>query len=151
MRRIAFPCAVALLLASGADAKTLYKCVSRNGVSYQQTPCPAAARTVRTIETTPEPSPTPAELAALDRKARQDRAESAFLSHLAGTDRLATVQRGYAPKNLRRRADNQSRNESACQSAKATRERTLRRVGLDRTIDLLRRLDDHAEQACGRR
>src|SRR4249919_3995078 len=134
MRRIAFPCAIALLFASGADAKTLYKCVSRDGVSYQQTPCRTAARTVRTIETTPEPPPTPAELAALDRKARQDRAESALLSHLAGTDRLATVQRGSAPSNLRRHAGNRSRNDTACQAAKVKREHTLQRVGLDRTI-----------------
>ena len=150
MRQIAFAGAVVLLFASAADAKTLYKCMSRVGVSYQQTPCLPAARTVLTIETAPEPAPTAAELTQRDRKARQDRAESEFLSHLAGTDRLATVQRGSAPKNLRQHAGSRSRNDTACQAAKVNREHTLQRVGLDRNIDLLRRLDNDVEQSCGR-
>jgi hypothetical protein len=156
MRRIAFACAVALQFHSAADAQTLYKCVARASVSYQQTPCPTATRTVRTIETTPERPPTAAERAARDRKARQDRAESAFLSHVAGTDRLAVIERGCASRGvptraLRRRARNHIGNGTACEAAKANRERTLRRVGFERNIDLLRRLDAEVAEACGPR
>ena len=41
-----------------------------------------------------------------------------------------------------------SGNSRACVSAKATRTRTLERVGLKRTFDLLRRLDDAVHSAC---
>lgn len=151
MRRIAFACVLALQFASAADAQTLYKCISRAGVSYQQTPCPPAARTARAIETTPEPPPTAAELAARDKKARQDRAESTYLAHMAATDRIAAIDRGSASRSMRRRASSRSRSETACQTAKAKREHTLQRVGLDRTIDLLRRLDGDVAEACARR
>jgi hypothetical protein len=70
---------------------------------------------------------------------------------MAGTDRLAIVQQGSAPRNLRRRAGNHSQDEIACQAATAKREDTLQRVGLNRNIDLLRRLDDELERACRRR
>jgi len=151
MRRIAFACALALQFASAADAQMLYKCISRAGVSYQQTPCPTAARTVRTFETTPELPPTAAEVTARGKKARQDRAESTYLAHMAGTDRLAAIDRGYASRSSSRRPSNHSRKETACQGAKAKREHTLQRVGLDRNIDLLRRLDEDVAEACASR
>lgn len=153
MRRIAFAfaCAVALQLASAADAQTLYKCIVRASVSYQQTPCPTAARTVRTIETTPEPRPTAAELATWDRKARQDRAESTFLAHMAGTDRLAASSQGSSSGRSRRQGSNHGQIDSACQGAKSKREHTLQRVGLDRTVALLRQLDEDVAEACARR
>jgi hypothetical protein len=144
MRRIAFVVFVSTL-AGAAHAGTIYKCVSRAGVSYQQAPCPASTRTARTIEATPEPSPTAADLAEREKKAQRDRAESAYLSHLAGTDQRAAY-RGTA----RRRGD-ADQGQAACRSAEANRDRTLQRVGLKRTFDLLRKLDEQVAQACRRR
>lgn len=37
---------------------------------------------------------------------------------------------------------------SACEAAKANRDRTLERVGLKRTFDLLSRLDEQVRNAC---
>jgi hypothetical protein len=100
MRRIAV--VVALLSLTSLShietvrAQTLYKCVSAKGTSYQQIPCPRSARLVRTMETVPEPPPTAAQLAEQALKAGRDREESAFLSHLAGTDQVRSSYRsGY--------------------------------------------------------
>jgi hypothetical protein len=136
---------VVLLLAGAADAQTLYKCVSKEMVSYQQTPCPPSARTVRSIQTAPEPPPTATQLAEQRRKAQQDRAESAFLSHLAGTDQPRSAR--VSPRRIAARDPR----KSACDAAKKSREHTLRAVGLDRSLDLLRRLDDEVAEACLRR
>lgn len=151
MRRIAIATCVALALQWGpADAQTLYKCASRTGNSYQQSPCAAASRTVETMVTVPEPRPSAAQLAERSRKAEQDRAESAFLSRLAGTDQATMSYR--APRYARastRVSLRTSRNDD-CKVAKAMRKATLKAVGLDRNFDLLRRLDDAVSDACGR-
>jgi hypothetical protein len=146
MRRIAM--VVALLLAGAAHGQTLYKCVSRDLTSYQQTPCPRSARTVRSIHTVPEPPPTSAERVQQRQKAQDDRAESAFLSHLAGTD-----QWGSRRTSVNRSAGRRTRHDrfkDACDTATKHRERTLHKVGLDRGLDLSRRLDDEVAEACRR-
>jgi hypothetical protein len=143
MRRIA---TLAVLLFAGAgNAQTLYKCVSRDMTSYQQTPCPATARTVRSIHTVPEPPPTPAQRAEQRRKAQHGRAESAFLSHLAGTDQFRSTSASVRRTNRTNRRDKQ---EAACEAAQRSRERTLQAVGLRRNLDLLRKLDDNVADAC---
>jgi hypothetical protein len=145
MRRIAM---AMLLLASTAHAQTLYKCVSKGVTSYQQTPCPLGSWTVRSFQTVPEPPPTPAQRAEQRRQAQQDRVESAFLSHLAGTDqpRSPRVSRDRSPSRMA----TGDKPKGACDSAKRSREHTLRAVGLDRNIDLSRRLDDDVAEACRR-
>lgn len=145
MRRIAM---AILLLAGTAHAQTLYKCVSRDVTSYQQTPCPPMSRTVRSFQTVPEPPPTPAQRAEQRRQAQQDRAESAFLSHLAGTDqpRSRRESRGRSSSRMATVA----KPKDACGYARRNREYTLRVVGLNRGIDLSRRLDDDVAEACRR-
>lgn len=144
--------AMALVLAGAAPAQTLYQCRSNAMTSYQQTPCPHAARTVRTIETTPEAPPTAAQLAAQAWKSRQDRADSAYLSHLAGTDQpLRTRFSATRYGNAWSRSTQGDPRRDACKAAKASRESMLRAIGLNRTIDLLRRLDDEVGYACQRR
>ena len=152
MRRIVVTtaCILALLQVSAADAQTLYKCASKAGNSYQQLPCAGSARTVSAMDVAPEPPPTASQLAVRARKAEQDRAESAFLSHLAGTDQPAF---GYRGTRYRRSSTEQVRRNAhsdACGLAKATRTATLQAVGLGRTYDLLRRLDDAVANACSR-
>lgn len=156
MRWIAF--AAALLLTGAADAQTLYKCVSGNSTSYQQQPCPRTARLVRSIETMPEPSPTASQLAEQARKAKMDREESAFLSHLAGTDQARSA---YGPSRSRSSGYGASGNRSAnrvlaqrdpqrdgCSAARVARDNALHAAGLSRTFDLLRQLDDSVARAC---
>lgn len=145
MRRIAF--AGVLLFTSAAGAQTLYKCVAHGSVSYQQRPCPTAARTVRTIEFSPEAPPSAAVLAAREIKARQDRTESQFL---ARPDGFLAIRRGAGSRSRERRGIDRRRNETACPTAKTKRERTLGRVGFDRNIDLLRKLDEDVADACRR-
>lgn len=162
MRRIAI--AAALLIAGAADAQTLYKCVSGHGTSYQQTPCPPTARLVRSMETTPEPPPTAAQLAEQSRKVRLGREESAFLSHLAGTDQTRIAYRssrnrssGYGASGYRSSARTLTRGDppyaqyDGCTAAKAAREKELRAASLNRSFDLLRKLDDSVAEACKRR
>jgi hypothetical protein len=164
MRWIAI--AASLLLAGAADAQTLYKCVSGKSTSYQQAPCPRTARLVRSIETTPEPPLTAMQLAEQARKAKMDREESAFLSHLAGTDQTRTAYRssrnrssgygssGYGSSGSRsanRFLAQRDPQRDGCSAAKVARDYALHAAGLGRTFELLRRLDDDVAEACKRR
>lgn len=101
MRRLALGF-IAVLGIGAASAQTLYQCTSRAGNSYQQAPCAASTRLVRTLETQPDPPPTAEALAARARKTAEDRAESAFLSHAAGTDRWPSNYASRRGAGLRR-------------------------------------------------
>ena len=149
MRRIVIAACVAAAFQSGAaHAQTLYKCASRTGHSYQQSPCVGASRTLDTMVTVPEPPPSAAQLAQRARKAELDRTESAFLSHLAGTDQMPSSYRGSRYARSAARIERNPGNDE-CRLARATRKTTLRTVGFNRTFDLLRRLDDEVRTACG--
>jgi hypothetical protein len=145
MRRIA---PLVMLLASGtAGAQTLYKCVSASVTSYQQAPCPRLARTARMFDVSPEPPLTAAERADQAGRLDQARIESAFLSHMAGTDRMDAGIR--TPRRRMPRAGSRTgRAVDRCDAAKATRATVLRSIGLGRTIDLLRKLDADVADAC---
>ncbi len=145
MRRIAL--LVALLASGTAGAQTLYKCVSASATSYQQAPCPRSSRTARMFDVDPEPPLTAAERADDAARREQARIEWAFLSHMAGTDQMDTGMRS----SRRRRPRAASRSVERCDAAKATRAAVLRSIGLARTIDVLRKLDDDVSQACGER
>lgn len=148
MRRIvAIACIAAAFQPAAANAQTLYKCASRTGNSYQQSPCAPSTRTVESMVTAPEPPPSAAELAQRQRKAEQDRAESAFLSHLAGTDQMPMSYRTGRYPGSRRVTRRDSRNDD-CKLAKAARKAALQSVGMSRTYDLLRRLDEQVSTAC---
>ena len=165
MRRIAVVVALfSISTLSHVDtvrAQTLYKCVSTNGTSYQQIPCPRSARLVRTMETVPDAPPTVAQLAEQAMKAQRDREESAFLSRLAGTDQVQSGYRsGYRSANARssghrfageRYSSNtrpQRDAQDACAEAKRSRDNAIRSAGLNRTFDLLRQLDVSVSDAC---
>ena len=122
-----------------AHDQTLRKCVTRGGaVSFQNAPCPAGTTTGWVRTTTPEY--VSAETLRRQRAEAQRRdADARFLSRLAGTDRLtprhAPVQR-HDPR------------VAACEAAKRHRDATLRQVGLKRTFNLLRALDEQVYRAC---
>lgn len=140
-------CLAAAFQITGSQAQTLYKCASRAGNSYQQSPCAASSRMVESMVTVPEPPPSAAQTAQRLRKAEQDRAESAFLSHLAGTDQMASTSRAPRYERSSGVARRATRSDE-CKLAKATRKATLQAVGLSRTYELLRRLDEDVSNAC---
>lgn len=125
MRRIGAACL--LLLASSTQAATFYKCVDRNGqASYQSQPCSPLASTAWSRPYQPEP-PTP-------RSRGLERAPPA-----ARTNRIASPR--MSVRAVRPPPD-------PCTIAKTRRERVLAKVGLKRTFDLLRQLDDEVYEAC---
>lgn len=131
--------------ASGQHAGELRKCVSRAGsVSFQQEPCAEGSRQVASRSYVPVPAPTVDQLRARATREQAARAESAELSRRAGTSG------GYRAANgsgtLHRVA--MARDDDACQRARLHRERTLKAVGLKRTYDLLRALNDEVARAC---
>ena len=136
---------VLLCLTGVAQAQTLYHCRAHDVSSYQQSPCPASSRMVRSIETIPEPAPTESQQRAHIQQAEQDRAESAFLSHSAGTD-AGSANRPQRPRKVTRRVPQRS----ACQEARTARNAALEAAGLNRTYDMLHNLDQSVAEACRR-
>lgn len=131
-----------LVLCVDAPAQMVHKCVGRDGTaSYQSQPCTRDAREVRTYEAAPEPPPTAEQLRTLEQRRARERAESAFLSRRAGTDRHA-VERSRIVR------ERPAQSATACEAAKAARQQTLDVVGLKRNYELLSRLDANVRAAC---
>lgn len=124
-----------------ANAQQVYKCVSGSEVSYQSAACNGTQKIVRQWEATPEPEPTADEPRQRQLKSQRDHAESAQLGRAAGTYRTRSTS---SQRNSRSRKSSMS----PCDNAKARREAKLRSVGLKRTFDLLRKLDDAVNEAC---
>ncbi|MBJ6980568.1 hypothetical protein [Luteimonas sp. MC1572] len=122
-----------------AWAQTVQKCTGRDGhVTFTSGACPDGQRQAASYDATPEVM-TAERAAELERRRRQDDANSRYLESL--TPRGGRSTSGYWPS----RSDGR---RSGCDAAKARREDTLRRVGLKRTHDLLRKLDDQVYEAC---
>lgn len=131
--------------AAGQQAGELRKCVSAGGaVSFQQQPCPAGSRQASSRSYVAEPAPTAAQIRARAAREQAARAESAELSRRAGTPGPYRAQHGAAM--LHRVAI--AKDDAACQRARRQRDETLERVGLKRTYDLLRALNDEVARAC---
>ncbi|GAB3094284.1 DUF4124 domain-containing protein [Lysobacter terrae] len=117
---------VMLLLISGvAHADTMYRCVDKSGgVAYQDHPCGSEATQTRTVEFTPERVPVyrPPKQSASTRVSHRGAASGAHVP--------------IEPSS------------TACESAKARREKALRKAGLKRTYRLLQQLDEDVRSAC---
>lgn len=123
----------------------LRKCVSPGGVvSFQQQPCAAGSRQTFSRPYVAEPPPTVEQLRARAAREQAARAESAELSRRAGTSRQYRAPTGTG--TLHRVA--MAKDDAACQRARRHRDATLERVGLKRTYDLLRSLNDEVARAC---
>ena len=129
------------LAASTASAQQVYKCVRGSEVSYQSAACDANQKVARQWDATPEPGPTADELRQRQLKNQLGQAESARLSRAAGRDRARSAGNRATPAGRKPRI-------SRCDAAKARREAKLKSVGLKRTFDLLRKLDDAVNEAC---
>ena len=131
-----------LMLASAAHAQQVHKCVDRSGnTSYQSAPCSHAQTTARTWEAAPDPVPENAPAPAP--------APAASQRKLARSPHAATS----SPRKTGRSTGaaipvENSGNSRACATAKAKRTRTLERVGLKRSFELLSKLDEAVRSAC---
>lgn len=120
-------------------AQSIHKCVARSGqVSYQSRPCAADARTEWARDAAPEPSPSAERRSAMRKEKARRAVESDYLARLAG-------QRRGRPAG---HAISTSHDPDACEAARRHRDDVLGRVGLERTFELLRRLDDRVARAC---
>ncbi len=137
---------VLVLLSGTARAEMLYKCVGKGGaISYQSRACDPGQRVAQARTYEPESPPSPEQLAARRRKLQRDRAESAYLSNLAGTPRGGATSRASGASIPVRRSS------AACEAAKRQREAALDAAGLGRTYDLLSSLDAMVRMRAGSR
>lgn len=137
--------AVLALATLPASAQQVYKCVDGKNVSYQSTPCAGAQKYAKEWNATPEPPPTNDELWRRYHAKKKGERESAYLRQLAGRENLEGGQtQAYGTPIPAQSASNRY----ACETAKRHREATLKAVGIDRTHDLLRSLDDAVNRAC---
>ena len=128
-----------LMLAFDTHAQQVHKCVDRNGnVAYQSDPCSQVQTTARTWEARPDPVP---DRPSLPVAAQRAPAGNVYLSTKTGRASKGRTTGASIPVE-------NAGNSRACLTAKATRDRTLERVGLKRTFDLLRRLDEAVQRAC---
>lgn len=123
---------LALMCCAGpAAAQTVQTCVGADGhVTLTSAACGAGQRLAASRDAVPEPVPAAAPASAGRR-----------------------ANGGAAPRSVARRGARRAASRSRpavdrCEAARARRERTLQRVGLQRTFDLLRRLDDEVWAAC---
>ena len=124
-----------------AAAQTVRKCLGSDGqLTFTSGACPQGQREAAAYDATPEVLDH-ARADALARRHQQEDADSRYLDSLArGSSRRGASARdaGSGPHGKRDR----------CDAARADREATLRRVGLKRSYDLLRRLDERVYDAC---
>ena len=140
MRSLMF-LAFLLLSPYAAHAQQVHKCVRGKDVSYQSAPCEAAYTLAKQWDATPQPEPSADEIARREAKRKQDAAESAQLRRAAGTERTRASGRSSQRTSI-------SAADARCNAAKDRRAKKLEAVGLKRTFDLLRKLDDAVHSAC---
>lgn len=130
-----------VFIAPTGNAQQVYKCVAGKDVSYQSAPCSQTQKIAKQWDATPEPEPSAEELREREAKRQRDEAESARLRRASNTG-PARVRKSGARASLASTGGNR------CDAAKARREAKLKAVGLKRTFDLLRKLDDAVYDAC---
>jgi hypothetical protein len=136
MRRSMFALLLALCVLP-ASAQSLYKCRdAAGGIVYQSQVC--AGATLRRWEIAElRPPPAATRPVQTTRKARPARSYAA-----RGGSLRAAPRRSAAPRDDR---------HARCLAARAQRETTLARLGLQRRYDDLRRLNDAVSSACNHR
>ena len=132
------------LIVPTSNAQQIHKCVKGREVSYQSAPCDASQSLVKQWDAEPEPERSAAEPDHQQTKRQQDDAESTQTGRTA-RERRARSGSGSGKKSPISAADKR------CNAAKARREAKLISVGLKRTFDLLRKLDDAVHEACKQR
>lgn len=122
-----------LSIALPAQAQQVYKCAKGKDIAYQSRPCDPSQQTVRQWDATPEPVAVVTEPEPATKPARTSARTSKPRSPASSN------------RNVRPRIDPA---DARCNAAKARRDARLKAVGLKRTFDLLRKLDDAVNEAC---
>ena len=125
------------LVAPPGNAQHVYKCAKVRDVSYQSTPCDGTQALVKQWEAAPEPEPSAVESqpSAVESRPRQPKRWRPGANSGASRSGVRTISSISAA-------------DRRCRAAKARREARLISVGLKRTFDLLRKLDDAVHEAC---
>ena len=125
-----------MAIAGSAQAQAIYKCRDANGgLVYQNAPCGASQTTAAVKHyTAARYDPGAAAQLRQTQAAMVQRQQSSY---------VASTQTYGATGDTSR-----SQQRVACAAAKSNRESVLAQVGLSRTYDLLRRLDDSVYEAC---
>lgn len=125
-----------------AQAQTVQKCIDTTGhVTLTSGECADGERLAGMYDAVPEPATVSAAGKAEFRRGQA-----------GASSRSGAAARGVAGSARPARAKARGKlSPDRCQAARDRREQTLRRVGLKRTFDLLRKLDDEVWAACTRR
>lgn len=119
-----------MLMAATAHGQTLYKCVAKGKpTSFQSEPCPPGTKTARAVAAVPERYTPPA-----------------YQPPSQTTAPAQNVVFNNAPVSAQ--YDSRDQQRANCQAAKNQRQEILDRAGLNRTYDLLQRLDATVYNAC---
>jgi hypothetical protein len=125
-------------------AAELFRCIDpAGGVTWQDAPCGAGTRLTKTLEV-----PRAAESddatgpSATAKGAKSRRGESSGRSN-----RSSTGIAGAGKPNAAKR-DSRARQRENCKTARAERDRKLEALGLTRTFEQLRALDDKVRAVC---
>jgi len=114
-------------------AADLFRCVSADGgVSWQDAPCAEGSRLSRAVPILAEPAPEP--------KKTAKRAGSKAVSSPSKRPGASQATRGPPGTRAQRRI--------ACDAARKQQAAAIERLGLKRTFDQLRTLDDQVQEAC---
>ena len=133
-----------LFVAPASNAQQVNKCVKGREVSYQTAACDATQYLVKQWDAVPDPVPATAEPGSPEAEHRRRKAKSAQALPAANEGRARS-----AGRSAKRTPVNAA--DKRCGAAKARREAKLVSVGLKRTFDLLRKLDDAVHEACKQR
>lgn len=128
-------------IAPAGNAQQIHKCVKGGEMSYQSAPCDASQSLVKQWDATPELEPSAVELGHNQAKRRQEETKSAQSGRAANGRRARSGSRAGKKSSI-------NAADKRCSAAKARREAKLISVGLKRTFDLLRKLDDAVHEAC---
>ena len=119
-----------------ANAQQVYKCMKGRDVSYQSAPCGRTQRLVKQWEPSPEPEPDPRAVESSRRRATGRQLGASSLR-----ERRHSGSHGKAASSI-------NGDENRCEAAKARRHAKLSALGLKRSFDLLRKLDEAVREAC---
>lgn len=117
----------------------LFRCIDpAGGVSWQDAPCGAGSRLTKTLDVPEAPRATgPPDASSKARIAKSKRSDTA--GNAPGRTPPGT---GVATR------DGRTRQREGCKAARAERDRKLEALGLSRTFEQLRTLDDRVRAAC---
>jgi len=114
-------------------AADLFRCVSADGgVSWQDAPCAEGSRLSRAVPILVEPAPEP--------KKAAKRVGAKAVS--------APSKRPAASRSTRGPPGTRAQRRIACDAARKQQAAAIERLGLKRTFDQLRTLDDQVQEAC---